>query len=108
MIVGIAFDPERAPSGALVPEVVSRWSMTKSALRSAFFSPELARFLVISKKGLSLVGLDGSEGKTMALPGEQPEGVCLDDDGTLWVADDPAGALLKFPGALATLRASHP
>ena len=108
MIIGIAFDPERAPSGALAPEVVSRWSMTKAELRSVCFSAELARFLVISKKGLSLVGLDGSVGKTMALPGEQPEGVCLDDDGTLWVADDPGGALLKFPGALATLRATQP
>jgi uncharacterized protein YjiK len=106
-IIGIAFDPERTPSGPLAPEVVSRWSMTKSALRSAFFSPELGHLLVISKKGLSLVALDGSEGKTMALPGEQPEGVCLDDDGTLWVADDPAGALLKFPGGLAALRANQ-
>jgi uncharacterized protein YjiK len=105
VIVGIAFDPERSPSGPLAPQVVSRWPVSRAELRSAFFEPSLERFLVISKKGLTLVGLDGSAEKTMALPGEQPEGVCLDDDGTMWVADDPAGALLKLPGALAALGA---
>lgn len=105
MIVGIAFDPERTASGPLAPEVVSRWRVSRAELRSAFFAPSLERLLVISKKGLTLVGLDGSAEKTMSLPGEQPEGVCLDDDGTMWVADDPGGALLKFPGALDALRA---
>jgi uncharacterized protein YjiK len=108
VVVGFTFDPERTPSGPLVPEVVSRWTLKKADLRSAFFSPALGRLLVISRKGLTLVGLDGQEDKAIPLPGEQPEGVCLDDDGTLWVADDPGGALLRFPHALEVLRAQHP
>jgi uncharacterized protein YjiK len=105
MIIGFTFDPERAPSGPLAPQVVSRWSMPRAELRSAFFAPPLERFLVLSKKGLTIVRLDGSVEATVALPGEQPEGVCLDDDGTMWVADDPGRVLMKFPGALAALRA---
>ena len=108
VIVGIAFDPERTPSGPLVPEVVSRWSIKKAGLRSAFFSPALGRLLVLSRKGLTLVDLGGHEEKAIPLPGEQPEGVCLDDDGTMWVADDPGGALLRFPHALEVLRGQHP
>jgi uncharacterized protein YjiK len=105
VIVGIAFDPVRAPSGPLAPEVVSRWPMPRAELRSAFYAAALSRLLVISKKGLTLVSLDGRVDRTIVLPGDQPEGVCLDDEGTMWVADDPAGALLRFPGALDALRA---
>jgi hypothetical protein len=41
----------------------------------------------------------------MALPGQRQEGLALDPDGALWVADDRAG-LFKIPGALPTIAAA--
>jgi uncharacterized protein YjiK len=102
-MVGFAFDPATAPAGPLAPRVVSRWPLSKSNLKSAFFVTAIQRFLVLSKKGLTIVRVDGRTEGTLEIPAEQPEGVCLDDEGTMWIADDRGRALLRFPGALAAL-----
>jgi uncharacterized protein YjiK len=106
LVIGIAFDPEKSPSGPLAPQVVSRWDIGRAELRSATYAPELQRLLVLSRKGLTLVTLDGAAQKAIDVPGEQPEGVCLDDDGTMWIADDPGHALFKIPRALEALRSA--
>jgi uncharacterized protein YjiK len=106
-VVGIAFDPLTAPNGPLGGEVVvSRWPLKGYRdLTAATYVPELQRLLVIAdaKDELLVVDEQGVVEQTFALPGEQQEGLCFDDRGDLWVADD-RGALLRFRGALATLK----
>ena len=46
--------------------------------------------------------MDGATEAEAALPAVQPEGVCLDGSGALWIADDPAG-LMRFAGGAAAL-----
>jgi uncharacterized protein YjiK len=102
-IVGVRFDPE-APSGALGGEaVVARWDMDHEGdLTAATYVPSLDRILVIAdaRDRLLVLDLDGKIQASIALPGVQQEGLSLDDTGTLWVADDRAGRLMRFPGAL--------
>jgi len=102
-IIGVRFDPE-GPSDVLGGEaVVARWDLEQQGdLTAATYVPSLDRILVIAdaRDRLLVLDLDGKIQASIALPGVQQEGLSLDDGGTLWVADDRAGRLMRFPGAL--------
>jgi sugar lactone lactonase YvrE len=74
-------------------------------LTAVAWSDALARLLVIVERAdrLLLVSPDGTIDADLALPGGQQEGLALDPDGTLWVADERLG-LLRLPGAVPALR----
>ena len=95
------------PSGTIGAGAVrERWRLDGHVdLTAAAFVPTLERLLVISDKNdrLLIVNLDGRVEAEAALPGLQQEGLCLDAEGTLWVADDRAGMLHRLPGALQAL-----
>ena len=100
MVVGIAIDLN-APSGPLKAEVVSRFTLAEKNTKAAAYVPSLDRLLVLSgKKGITVLKMDGTVEGEIKLGGDQPEGMCLDGDGNLWVAEDRGKALLRFTGAL--------
>ncbi len=108
MVVAIAFDPERAPDRLGRESVVLRWKVEKQGdLTAAAWVPALERLLVIADERNRLLVLrgDGTREAEVRLPGMQQEGLCVDGQGTLWVADDRAG-LLRFRDALSALRTS--
>ena len=103
MVVGLAIDLAE-PSGPLKAEVVSRFPLTEKNTKAAAYVPSLDRLLVLSaKKGLTVLRPDGTVEAEIPLGGDQPEGMCFDGDGNLWVAEDRGKALLRFKGALQTL-----
>ncbi len=67
--------------------------------------PGSSQILVLSEKYDSLLLVDpaGRLNRVFTVGGRQQEGVCFDDEGTLWIADDRA-ALLRYDGALRKLR----
>jgi uncharacterized protein YjiK len=108
MVVAVAFDPARPPDRLGGDSVVQRWKLDKHGdLTAATWVPALERLLVIADERDRLLVLceDGTVEAEVRLPGTQQEGLCLDGEGTLWVADDRAG-LLRFQGALTALRGS--
>jgi streptogramin lyase len=52
-----------------------------------------------------VVSPDGTIDADLALPGGQQEGLALDPDGALWVADERLG-VLRLPGASSALSAA--
>jgi len=107
MVVTLALDLA-LPGGASIGEasVVQRWSFPgETNLAGLTYVPDLDRYLLIDSRQRRLLVLDpgGRVLAAYALPGAQPEGLCLDSRGTLWIADDRAG-LLRCPHALAALR----
>lgn len=108
MIVAVAFDPGR-PTGSLGADaVLGRWPVPLyDDLTAITYVPSLDRLLVIAEKKDRLLVMrpEGGLEEEMPLPGQQQEGLCLDGDGDLWVADDEGKALLRFASALETLRA---
>jgi uncharacterized protein YjiK len=103
MVVGIAIDVA-APSGPLKADVISRWPLTEKNTKAATYVPSLDRLLVLSaKKGLAVLRMDGTVEAELPVGGDQPEGMCLDGAGNLWVAEDRGKALLRFGGALQAL-----
>lgn len=102
-IVAVAFDPG-APGDVLGADAVrARWDLEQQGdLTAATYVPSLERILAIAdaRDLLLVLDLDGKVVASMPLPGIQQEGLALDDGGTLWVADDRAGRLMRFPGAL--------
>jgi len=103
MVVAAAFDPLQA-STVGKDAVVGRWPMDPFRhLTAIFFDASRDRFLLIADRRLAVVGRDGkTESQSEVLPMMQPEGVCLDESGALWIADDPTG-LLRVPGGVAAL-----
>jgi uncharacterized protein YjiK len=105
-VVEIAFDPTR-PGGAVGAEaVVSRWPDPGFPdLTAITLLPGHDRMLVISESRDRLLsfGLDGAAAGSVALPGLQQEGACVDGRGRLWIADDRSGALLRFDDAASAL-----
>jgi uncharacterized protein YjiK len=103
MVVGIAVDLDHATrigKGA----VVSRWPVERyQHLTAISYEPSLGRFLLIADGRLVVLRPDGTTEAESVLPAVQPEGVCLDGSGALWIADDPAG-LLRFPDGVASLK----
>lgn len=100
MLVGVAIDLT-APSGPLKATVISRFALTEKNTKAAFYVPSLDRLLVLSAhKGIVVLRMDGTSETEFKLGGRQPEGMCLDDEGNLWIAEDRGKALLRFNGAL--------
>jgi uncharacterized protein YjiK len=109
MIVAARFDPQAEGDRLGSEAVVSRWSFPNEGdLTAAAYVPSLGRILVIAdaRDRLLVVDLDGKVQASLPLPGAQQEGLAIDDAGTLWIADDRAGRLLRFPGALARIAAA--
>lgn len=107
LVVVAAFDPRQEASRLGRESVRARWNLEGYRDAKAItYVPSLDRFLLVSDAEDRLVVLraDGRIERDLPLPGEQQEGVCLDGEGTLWVADDRARRLLRFPGALEALR----
>jgi uncharacterized protein YjiK len=105
MVVALTFDPAREAGALEAGAVLWRKSVSED-LTAITWSAELQRLLVIAEKKdrLILLGSDGSIERQIPLPGMTQEGLALDGDGCLWIADDQGRALLKFPGALNTLQ----
>ncbi len=104
MVVELTFDPnaEAHPIGA--SSVVARWTIPGiDEVNGITYAPTLDRLLVAADRQDTLValGLDGQPLAQLDLPGDQQEGVAVDADGTLWVADDEGGSLLAFRDAVA-------
>ena len=103
MLIGLTLDLD-APSGPLKASVVSRFILTEKNTKAAAYVPSLDRLLVLSgKKGIVVLRMDGTAEAEIKLGGDQPEGMCLDGDGNLWVAEDRGKELLRFKGALEAL-----
>jgi streptogramin lyase len=47
---------------------------------------------------------DGTVERDVPLPGKQQEGIAVDAEGNVWVADDKDKSVLKLKGGLDTLR----
>jgi uncharacterized protein YjiK len=108
-IVAVAFDPSTQPNGPLGTDVVrEQWPLKGySDLTAATWVGGLSRFLVIADKRdeLLVVDMQGRVEDVVALPGGgQQEGLCVDDKGDLWVADD-RGGLARYSGALSLIAA---
>jgi uncharacterized protein YjiK len=107
-LVTLGFDPMGAPRMLGAPDVLARHALKPHQdLTAVTWSDEIGRLLVIAEKEdrLLLVSLDGTIDADLALPGGQQEGLALDPDGTLWVADERLG-LWRVGGALPVLRAA--
>jgi len=107
-LVTIAFDPTgpaRTLGGA---DVLARHALKPyEDLTAVAWNDRLGRLLVIaeSEDRLLMVSPDGTIDADLPLPGEQQEGLALDPEGALWVADERRG-LLRLPGAWSVLRAA--
>jgi uncharacterized protein YjiK len=107
-LVTLAFDPTGPARTLGAADVLARHRLDgHDDLRAVAWSDALERLLVIAKKRdrLLVVSPDGAIDADVGLPGGQQEGLTLDPDGTLWVADERMG-LLRLPGAVAALRAA--
>ncbi|HSD67064.1 MAG TPA: SdiA-regulated domain-containing protein [Vicinamibacteria bacterium] len=107
-LVTIAFDPAgpERPLGA--GDVLARHGLKPHAdLTAVAWSDALGRLLVIAESDdrLLVVSPDGAIDAAVALPGGQQEGLALDPEGALWVADERLG-VLRLPGAGSVLAAA--
>jgi uncharacterized protein YjiK len=109
MVVTVALDLGMTSGASMGDEsVVERWSFPReTTLAGLTYVAQLDRYLLIDSHERRLFVLDpaGHVQAAYGLPGAQPEGLCFDSRGTLWIADDRAG-LLRCPHALAALRAA--
>jgi uncharacterized protein YjiK len=108
-LVTLAFDP-LAPSRLLVAsDVLARHALRPHEdLTAVAWSEALQRLLVIAESSDRLLVVSPEGGAIDAeldLAGGQQEGLALDPEGALWVADDRLG-LLRFDGALGAIRAA--
>jgi len=65
------------------------------------------RVLVLTDKSdrILILAADGIVESEVKVPGEQQEGLTVDDKGDVWLADDKDKSLLRLPGGLAALEA---
>ncbi len=107
-VVHLALDPAAPCAPAIGAEGVrERWRLRHCSLKALTFSTALGRYLAIDGRRDELLVL-GAAGRLQAvrpLPGVQPEGLCFDTRGTLWIADDRRG-VWRWSGALVALTAS--
>ena len=108
ILVTLAFDPSR-PGGRIGAEAVrARHALSPHEdLTAVTWSEDLGRLLVVAdaEDRLLVVSPAGAIEAELPIGGWQQEGVCLDDRGNLWVADDRAG-LLRFDRAVPAIRAA--
>jgi uncharacterized protein YjiK len=106
-VVAMAFNVNR-PAGVLGGDLVKgRWELTAyEDLTAITYAAELDRLLVVSdaKDVLIVLRTDGSVERDVPLPGKQQEGIALDGQGNIWVADDRDKAVLMIERGLDTLR----
>jgi len=104
MVVALNLDIG-GPAGPLGADAVLWRKSVAEDLTAITYSAELKRFLVIAEKKDRLLVLqpDGSLENEVQLPGLRQEGLALDGNGALWVADDQDRVLLKFPTARKSL-----
>jgi uncharacterized protein YjiK len=106
LLLEIAFDPAR-PAGSLGREsLIARHTLGRyTDLSAVSYSGALDRLLVSadSRNRLLVARTDGTLEASVFLPGAQQEGLALDGEGRLWVADD-RGVILRFDAALSALQ----
>jgi uncharacterized protein YjiK len=109
-VVAIAFDPGRA-AGTLGADVVKgRWELSGyEDLTAITYVAELDRLLVISdaQDVLIVMRTDGTVERDVAIPGKQQEGISVDGQGNVWIADDRDKSVLKLEGGLNALQAGQ-
>jgi len=104
MIVALSLDPSSSGGRLGESAVAGRFVLEGEDLTAATYVPALDRLLVISdaRDRALVLRMDGGVEAEVVLPGRRQEGLALDGEGRLWVADERAG-LLRFPGALQAL-----
>jgi uncharacterized protein YjiK len=106
-VVAIALDPAR-PAGALGADIVKgRWELSGyEDLTAITYVAELDRLLVVSdaQDVLIVMNTDGTVERDVPIPGKQQEGIAVDGQGNVWIADDKDKSVLKLEGGLGTLR----
>lgn len=95
----IVFEVEIQPaSNRLKATIIRYFSVGVTDLSGIHYQPSNHRLLIISDANNSLleVGLTGEVFGTYELPGKKQEGITLDGDGFLYIAQDKKNGLLKF------------
>jgi uncharacterized protein YjiK len=108
LVAVIAFDPMGAGGTIGAASLLKRWGLPGHRdLTAAAWSPELQRVLVLADAEDELLVVDdhGHVDATLPVPGTNQEGLCLDAEGALWIADDRGRSVVRYPGALAAIRA---
>ena len=85
---------------------MSRWPLADyEDLTAVAYAPSLDRVLVLTDKSdrILVLAKDGSVESEVAVPGEQQEGLAVDANGDVWIADDKDKSLLRLPGGLRAL-----
>jgi uncharacterized protein YjiK len=103
MVVVVSADLSRSGGTIGADAVKDRFKLHRMDLTAITYVPSLDRLLVLSDADdrILVMGTDGQIKAEIALPGVQQEGLCFDPQGTLWIADDRAGRVVRYPGALA-------
>jgi uncharacterized protein YjiK len=104
-LIALSFDPLAPPRPLGAADVHARHALKPyEDLTAVTWSDALASLLVVadSEDRLLLVSPAGTIRAAVALPGDRQEGIALDPEGALWIADDRQG-LFRIPGALAAL-----
>jgi uncharacterized protein YjiK len=106
VLVHIAFDPFDFAKQRIGPTVVTdRWTLDPDRVLTAVtYAAKIHSYLVADggARRLLVLSLEGRLVAEVPLPGAKPEGLCLDESGTLWIADDRLG-LWRCPDAVDTL-----
>jgi uncharacterized protein YjiK len=109
MVVAVAFDPgQDRPVGA--ESVLARWLLDGHGdLTAVAYVPSPSRFLVLAdaRDQILVLDQDGRLRGQVPVPGQQQEGLCVDGQGALWIADDRAQRLVRFPRGLAALSGAY-
>lgn len=108
LVVAVAFDLREHERTIGAADVVARFELPGFRdLTAITYVKQLERLLVVAdhRDRILVLKLDGSLEEEIALPGLKQEGIALDEQGRLWIADD-RGGLLRFDGALFAMK-SH-
>jgi uncharacterized protein YjiK len=107
-LVTIAFDPTGGARTLGAADVLARHALKPyEDLTAVAWSEAIRRLLVVAESDdrLLVVSPEGTIDAELALPGEQQEGLALDPEGALWLADERRG-VLRLPGASSALGAA--
>jgi uncharacterized protein YjiK len=107
-LVTIAFDPAGPVHPLGAADVLARHALKPyQDLTAVAWSEALGRLLIAAESDdrLLVVSPDGTIDADLPLPGEKQEGLALDPEGALWVADERRG-LFRLPGALSAVSAA--